>query len=131
MTLDFRFSEEQDGWSVPLTSEFTFIVGLEELPGLSDLLLFPNPTSGELILRLTSSNAEQLRLTVLDATGRVVRAVTAGQAESWIEEGIIFGGMIPKVRAAVEAVRGGVAQAVITNLAGVQDGTGTGIIGAH
>ena len=63
--------------------------------------------------------------------GRVVRAVTARQAESWIEEGIIFGGMIPKVRAAVEAVRGGVAQAVITNLAGVQDGTGTGIIGSH
>ena len=61
--------------------------------------------------------------------GRVVRAVTAGQAESWIEEGIIFGGMIAKVRAALEAVRGGVAQAVITNLAGVQDGTGTGIIG--
>ncbi len=62
--------------------------------------------------------------------GRVVRAVTAGQAESWIDEGIIFGGMIPKVRSAIEAVRGGVAQAVITNLAGVQDGTGTGIIGA-
>ena len=63
--------------------------------------------------------------------GRVVRAVTADQAERWIDEGIIFGGMIPKVRAAVEAVRGGVAQAVITNLAGVQDGTGTGIIGSH
>ena len=62
--------------------------------------------------------------------GRVVRAVTSRQAESWIEEGIIFGGMIPKVRSAIEAVRGGVAQAVITNLAGVQDGTGTGIIGA-
>jgi acetylglutamate kinase len=62
--------------------------------------------------------------------GRVVRAVTARQAENWIEEGIIFGGMIPKVRSAIEAVRGGVAQAVITNLAGVQDGTGTGIIGA-
>jgi acetylglutamate kinase len=62
--------------------------------------------------------------------GRVVRAVTAGQAQSWIEEGIIFGGMIPKVRSAIEAVRGGVAQAVITNLAGVQDGTGTGILGA-
>lgn len=62
--------------------------------------------------------------------GRVVRAVTSGQAESWINEGIIFGGMIPKVRAAIEAVSGGVAQAVITNLAGVQDGTGTGILGA-
>jgi acetylglutamate kinase len=62
--------------------------------------------------------------------GRVVRAVTAGQAEAWIEEGIIHGGMIPKVRSAIEAVRGGVAQAVITNLAGVQDGTGTGILGS-
>lgn len=62
--------------------------------------------------------------------GRLVRAVTAGQAEAWIDEGIIFGGMIPKVRSAVEAVRSGVAQAVITNLAGVQDGTGTGVIGA-
>lgn len=62
---------------------------------------------------------------------RVVRAVTASQAEQWIDEGIIFGGMIPKVRSAVEAVRGGVAQAVITNLAGVQDGTGTGVIGSR
>ena len=77
-----RFSEEQDGWSVPLTSEFTFIVGLEELPGLSDLLLFPNPTNGELALRLTSENAERLRLTVLDATGRVVTA-----EETWTPAG--------------------------------------------
>lgn len=61
--------------------------------------------------------------------GRVVRAVTAGQAEAWINEGIISGGMIPKVRSALEAVRGGVAQAVITNLAGVQDGGGTGVLG--
>lgn len=61
--------------------------------------------------------------------GRVVRAVTARQAEGWIEEGIIFGGMIPKVRSAISAVRNGVAQAVITNLAGVQEGGGTGVIG--
>ncbi len=63
--------------------------------------------------------------------GRVVRAVTAEQAEQWIDEGIIFGGMIPKVRSAIEAVRNGMAQAVITNLAGVQDGTGTGVIGSR
>ena len=62
--------------------------------------------------------------------GRVVRAVTSQQAEQWIDDGIIFGGMIPKVRSAIEAVRNGVAQAVITNLAGVQDGTGTGVIGS-
>ena len=62
--------------------------------------------------------------------GRVVRAVTANQVEAWINEGIITGGMIPKVRSAVEAVRGGVPQAVITNLAGVMEGSGTGIIGS-
>ncbi len=62
--------------------------------------------------------------------GRVARAITADQAEAWIEEGIITGGMIPKVRSAVEAVRRGVAQAVITNLAGVQEGEGTGILGS-
>ena len=63
--------------------------------------------------------------------GRVIRAVTADQAERWIDEGIIFGGMIPKVRSATTAVRGGVAQAVITNLAGLQEGSGTGIIGSQ
>jgi acetylglutamate kinase len=65
---------------------------------------------------------------VLVAT-RVVRAVTAEQAEAWINEGIIHGGMIPKTRSAIDAVRRGVAQAVITNLAGVQEGSGTSILG--
>lgn len=63
--------------------------------------------------------------------GRLARAVTATQAEAWIEEGIITGGMIPKVRSAVHAVRNGVAQAVITNLAGIQGNEGTGIIGSN
>lgn len=62
--------------------------------------------------------------------GRIVRAVTSRQAEDWINDGIITDGMIPKVRSAIEAVRNGVAQAVITNLAGVQEGTGTGVLGA-
>lgn len=60
--------------------------------------------------------------------GRICRALTAKQAENWIEEGIIGGGMVPKVRSALAAVRGGVAQAVITNLAGVQEGSGTGVL---
>lgn len=63
--------------------------------------------------------------------GRLARAVTATQIEQWIEEGIITGGMIPKVRSAVHAVRNGVAQAVITNIAGIQEGEGTGIVGSN
>lgn len=62
--------------------------------------------------------------------GRVVRGITADQCEEWIAEGSISGGMVPKVRSAVDAVRRGVSQAVITNLAGVQEDGGTGIIGA-
>ena len=53
--------------------------------------------------------------------GRVVRGITADQCEEWIAEGSISGGMVPKVRSAVDAVRSGVTQAVITNLAGVQE----------
>ena len=60
---------------------------------------------------------------------RVVRAVTADQVEGWIADGNVFGGMVPKVRSAIEAVRQGVAQAVITNIAGVLEESGTGIIG--
>ncbi len=61
--------------------------------------------------------------------GRVARAVTAAQAEAWIEEEIITGGMIPKVRSALHAVNHGVAQAVITNMAGLQEGSGTAVLG--
>ncbi len=61
--------------------------------------------------------------------GRVVRGITADQCEEWIAEGSISGGMVPKVRSAVDAIKRGVTQAVITNLAGVQEDGGTGIIG--
>jgi len=60
--------------------------------------------------------------------GRVVRGITADQCEEWIADGSISGGMVPKVRTAVDAIRRGVTQAVITNLAGVQEDGGTGII---
>lgn len=60
--------------------------------------------------------------------GRVARAITDQQVEQWIDEGLIIEGMVPKVRSAVAAVRSGVAQSVITNLAGLQEGGGTGIV---
>ena len=60
--------------------------------------------------------------------GRTVRALTATQIEEWIAEGFIQGGMIPKVRSALQAVEQGVAQAVITNLAGLTTGRGTRVV---
>ncbi|NOZ29163.1 MAG: acetylglutamate kinase [Chloroflexi bacterium] len=60
--------------------------------------------------------------------GQCVRAITADQAEQWITEEIITGGMIPKVRAALEAIHGGVSQAIITDLNGLLSDSGTAFV---
>lgn len=63
------------------------------------------------------------------ANGQVVPSLTVAQAEAWIKDGTISGGMIPKVRAALEAVGAGVRRAVITNLTGLREGGGTAVSG--
>ncbi len=62
--------------------------------------------------------------------GRTVRALTVDQVEELIAEGHITGGMIPKVRSAMDAVDRGVYQTVITDLDGLANGGGTAIVGA-
>ncbi len=60
--------------------------------------------------------------------GRTARALTAGQIQGLIAEGYISGGMIPKVRAATDAVAGGVYQTVITDLDGLAKEGGTAVV---
>lgn len=67
-----RFSSTNGTWGVPLTTQFESFVGIEELPGLSDLILFPNPVSGQLGLRLISDASRKLSLQVLDLSGGLV-----------------------------------------------------------
>ena len=57
--------------------------------------------------------------------GAVTAGLTIDQVEAHIASGQISGGMIPKVRSAVEAVQAGVPAAVITDLAGLAEGRGT------
>jgi acetylglutamate kinase len=57
----------------------------------------------------------------------VAEQLTAAQVEELIAAGVIAGGMIPKVRAAIDALNQGAQQAVITDLAGLHAGTGTAI----
>ena len=56
---------------------------------------------------------------------RVLPSLTAGEAESLIKAKIIRGGMIPKVRAALDAVNNACCAARITNLEGLANGGGT------
>jgi acetylglutamate kinase len=57
--------------------------------------------------------------------GTLVERLTPDQAATLIDDGTIVGGMIPKVRSAVEAVTRGVAAVRITDLQGLRRGTGT------
>jgi len=55
----------------------------------------------------------------------VVSTLSPERTQSLIDDGTIFGGMIPKVQTALHALELGVQQAVITNLKGLQTGGGT------
>ena len=52
---------------------------------------------------------------VLDRDGRLVPEMTVDEARSFIEDGIVEGGMIPKVEMCAAAVEGGVEAAVIVD----------------
>lgn len=51
--------------------------------------------------------------------------LSLAQAQDLIAQGVITGGMIPKVNAALDAVASGVQKAIITDLPGLSAGTGT------
>lgn len=57
--------------------------------------------------------------------GKVVPTLTPTETQRLIDDGTIFGGMIPKVNTALHTLKMGVQQAVITNLQGLKMGSGT------
>ncbi len=57
--------------------------------------------------------------------GGVLPNLTLPQAEALIQDGVVTGGMIPKVRTALDALGRGVPQVRIVNLAGLVAGGGT------
>ncbi len=63
----------------------------------------------EKLMLLTNING------VLDKTGQVLSGLTVRQVEELIADGIIYGGMLPKIRCALEAVQGGVRAAHIVD----------------
>jgi acetylglutamate kinase len=62
-------------------------------------------------------------------SGQVAATLTPAEVGALINDGTIFGGMIPKVQTALHALTMSVQQAVITDLAGLRAGTGTAFRG--
>jgi acetylglutamate kinase len=56
---------------------------------------------------------------------QLLRSLSPAATEKLIEDGTIYGGMIPKVQTALEALSKGVERAVITDLAGLKTHGGT------
>ena len=59
---------------------------------------------------------------------QVLPTLTPGYAEELIAQGIIIDGMIPKVRTASDLLARGAKEVLITNLDGLQKGTGTALM---
>lgn len=57
--------------------------------------------------------------------GQVQMQLTVSQAEKMIADGIVFGGMIPKVQAVLEIIEAGVPEVMITDLTGLKAQQGT------
>lgn len=69
---------------------------------------------------------------VLDKRGKVMASATESELLCYMNEGVITGGMIPKVKAALGSLQGGVKEVVITNgrsgWAGTEGLSGTAIL---
>lgn len=79
-----RFRGTNGGWSVPLTTQFDSFVGIDELPGVSNILLFPNPVTDQVTLRLDASVASAYEVSIWDATGRMITAPA-----NWSVQGLV------------------------------------------
>jgi acetylglutamate kinase len=62
---------------------------------------------------------------VLDQDQREITSLTPDQTEVLIQSGVIHGGMVPKVQAALAVIDQGVPSARIVNLSGLEAGSGT------
>lgn len=97
-----RFSSVNTSWSVPLSSTYSYFTGIDELPGITDLLLFPNPATAQLGLRLNSDAGRTLQLEVVDLAGQRVLdlgswAVAGSTWRNWDISGLANGTYLLRV----------------------------------
>lgn len=71
-TVTWRSEDGAGNYSVPITYAFDVIVGIDELPGVESLVMYPVPALGTLNLAIRSDAATQMQIDILSLDGQVV-----------------------------------------------------------
>ena len=66
---------------------------------------------------------------VMDADGKVISKITRESFQKYVDEGVISGGMIPKIENALQAVNAGVRRVIITQANAIDGKNGTAVVG--
>lgn len=72
-TFTIRFSGESGTWSVPQSTTFSVITSIEEILGLTEIVVFPNPVTDQLGIRISATEARTLDMEILDLSGRSIQ----------------------------------------------------------
>ncbi len=71
-TITWWMKDAMGNWSTPVSQDFDVVTGIDEVPGLDRVTVFPNPAEGQVHLRLDALAPTDLQYDVVDATGRMV-----------------------------------------------------------
>ncbi len=77
-TFTIRYSGESGTWSVPHSTTFSVITSIEEISGISEIVVFPNPVTDQLGIRISATEALTLDMEILDQGGRSIH-----RSERW------------------------------------------------
>lgn len=107
----------------------TPVIAPVSLGETSNFNLNADPVAGAIAAALGAETVVYIsNVAGVKAQGEIVQKLTRRGAEGLIASGVISGGMIPKVRSALDVLSSGARRAVITDLAGWASGGGTSFV---
>jgi hypothetical protein len=71
-TVTWRAEDTSSNWSVPITFGFDVVLGVEDIPGLESVLIYPSPTRDQLSIRAEMDSPLNLRVEILNQAGQVI-----------------------------------------------------------
>ncbi len=109
--------------------DVTPVIAPVSLGESSNFNLNADPVAGAIAAALGAETVVYIsNVAGVQAHGDLIKKLTRREAEGLIASGVISGGMIPKVRSALDVLSSGVRRAVITDLAGWASGGGTSFV---